>query len=716
MSFDRRTFVAGSAALGAYALAGRAIAGAAQSAIPTFTDPLLDKPYVDVDEWRDKPSRHRYVHGGFTGTEARFLLLFPPKEQYQGRFFQHNTAIPTSELLAGNIFGGDFSGFCFDSGAVAVVTNQGGFSNIPQFGQAGQAHDDPTIGSYRVAAATAMYVRTLAQQMYGPHRTYGYAFGGSGGGYRTLACAENTNAWDGVVPYIHGNLQAWPNSYSGRARGQRTLKHKIAQMADAIEPGGGDLYAGLNDQERGILKEVTGLGFPVRTWVFEETMGIGPLTVLFQGIQVLDPSYFEEFWKTPGYLGFDAAQSFQGVRVQHRTSVTRVIMSNEAAAAGVPAPGGPGRGSTADPDTAWRTFQADYGAPLRVALQLQAPPPAGSFLDMANINVVSGPSAGKWLVLGGMSGNFAKLQFSPAGGSLKDITDQIRVGDEVQIDNSNILAYETYYRHALLSPDYYVGNQFRHPDGTPIYPQRPKLIAFDLMRGATPTIPTGKFNCKMIVIQNLVDWDAHAWYADWYRTKVREHLGSRFDDNYRLYYTDYATHGAMPDPTRVISYNGVLQQALRDVAAWAERGVAPPQETNYRVKDGQVLVPATVKERKGIQAVVTVQANGGVRANVKVGQPVEFKAVIEAPPNAGSVVAAEWDFEATAAVVAGDTNRFPVAEQFAPAARVTLTRQHTFTQPGTYFPALRAHSHRQGNAKTPYARVPNLGRVRVVVT
>lgn len=275
MSFDRRLFVTGSAALGAYALAGRAISGAAQSAMPTFTDTLLDKPYIDVDEWRDKPSRHRYVHGGFTGTEARFLLLFPPKEQYQGRFFQHNTAIPTSELEAGNIFGGDFGGFCFDSGAVAVVTNQGGFNNIPQVDR---PSDDPTIGSYRVAAATAMYVRTLAQEMYGPHRTYGYAFGGSGGGYRTLACAENTNAWDGVVPYIHGNMQAWPSSYAGRARAQRTLKHKIAQMADAIEPGGGDIYAGLDEEERGILKEVTRLGFPVRTWVFAETMGIGPLT------------------------------------------------------------------------------------------------------------------------------------------------------------------------------------------------------------------------------------------------------------------------------------------------------------------------------------------------------------------------------------------------------------------------------------------------------
>jgi hypothetical protein len=47
----------------------------------TIQDPLLKEPYVDVDEWRSEPVRHRYVHGGFKGTEARFSIYFPPKEQ-----------------------------------------------------------------------------------------------------------------------------------------------------------------------------------------------------------------------------------------------------------------------------------------------------------------------------------------------------------------------------------------------------------------------------------------------------------------------------------------------------------------------------------------------------------------------------------------------------------------------------------------------------------
>src|SRR5438105_514449 len=64
-----------------------------------FTDPLFNKPYIDVDECRDKPVRHRYVHGGFKETAARFSFYFPPKDHYDGRFFQHITPAPSSENL-----------------------------------------------------------------------------------------------------------------------------------------------------------------------------------------------------------------------------------------------------------------------------------------------------------------------------------------------------------------------------------------------------------------------------------------------------------------------------------------------------------------------------------------------------------------------------------------------------------------------------------------
>jgi len=34
------------------------------------SDPFFAQPYIDIDEWRDAPVRHRYVHGGFKGTDT----------------------------------------------------------------------------------------------------------------------------------------------------------------------------------------------------------------------------------------------------------------------------------------------------------------------------------------------------------------------------------------------------------------------------------------------------------------------------------------------------------------------------------------------------------------------------------------------------------------------------------------------------------------------
>jgi hypothetical protein len=48
-------------------------------------------------------------------------------------------------------------------------------------------------------------------------------------------------------------------------------------------------------------------------------------------------------------------------------------------------------------------------------------------------------------------------------------------------------------------------------------------------------------------------------------------------------------------------------------------------------------------------------------------------------------------------------------------ARYTSVVTHTFTTPGTYFPAVRVTNQRSVDAGTPHCRIFNLGRVRVVV-
>ena len=46
---------------------------------------------------------------------------------------------------------------------------------------------------------------------------------------------------------------------------------------------------------------------------------------------------------------------------------------------------------------------------------------------------------------------------------------------------------------------------------------------------------------------------------------------------------------------------------------------------------------------------------------------------------------------------------------------MAVTTTYAFSEAGTYFPALRATVHREGDFQSPFARVQNLGRVRVVV-
>jgi hypothetical protein len=233
-------------------------------------------------------------------------------------------------------------------------------------------------------------------------------------------------------------------------------------------------------------------------------------------------------------------------------------------------------------------------------------------------------------------------------------------------------------------------------------------------KSTTGSIQSGRFAGKMIVIEALLDWDALPWQADWYRSKVKEALGAGLNDSFRLWYIDQAAHGGPPPGptnTHLVSYVGALHQALLDVSAWVEDGVAPPLSTEYQIIDGQVEVPATARERRGIQPVVVVTAEGGARAQVEVGTLVEFVGTIEVPDGAGKIVAAEWDFDGTGAYALAAQLDRPNSS----GTRATARTEHAFTKAGTYFPALRAMSQREGNIDSQYTRVQNLGRVRVIV-
>jgi hypothetical protein len=489
-----------------------------------------------------------------------------------------------------------------------------------------------------------------------------------------------------------------------------------------LEPGGsGDMYAGLNEEEKAALQEVTRMGFPPNSWFGYKNMGIHGFLVLYQGVVMADNKYFtEDFWNKPGYLGATPPASLRKARIQKVSKIKSGIASNQAVSLGLTEPMSPTERGTAD--AAWKAIGGSQGA-MPVAFQLQDALPEIDFLG-GDLIIKTGAAAGKTLQLTKVAKD--KVVLGPADPT---ILAQIKPGDEVQVDNSNFLAVQTYHRHQVPGKEYDVWEQFRDKEGKPIYPQRPMLLGPMFTRGAAGVVPTGKFKGKMILLESLWDREAFPWQADWYRARVKENLGENMDNYFRLWYTDRALHGDVAredDPTQTVSYLGVLQQALLDLSAWVEKDIAPAATTNYKIVDGQVVVPLAAAERQGIQPVVTLKANGSKRAEVKVGQPVTFTAVVEVPKNKGKVVAAAWNFEGLpkemdkASVFNFETSDvFPVKGKFTPTDnngyRVTLKTTYTFSRPGTYFPTLRVAAQRQGDQKTPYTRIQNLDRVRVVV-
>ncbi len=594
------------------------IRAAAPKATPAHVDaanPAVDamfaEPYVDIDEWRDAPVRHRYVHGGFKNTDMRFSFYLPPKKKFQGRFFQYVTPVPDSENLAQTAQAGDDNiGFAAASGAYFVETNGGG-----KGATAGPAFmADPAIGAYRANAAAARYSRVIAQKMYGPKRIYGYIYGGSGGGYRTMGSMENTlGVWDGAVPFVLGSPMASPNNFSVRMHAMRILKDKFPQIVDAMDAGGsGDPYKGLNAEEAAALREVTLMGFPPNSWFGHKTMGVHAFTAIYQGMAMADPSYFTDFWTKPGYLGFDKPESLAGARLQFETKIGASLDWDQMEARGLNPkrlPGQPreqGRGSA---DLAWQKLVSDGNASRPVAFELADTPPDKNFIG-GDLYVLSGEAKGKRIALLALGGNVVTL------GVVADLATlaKIKPGDAVRVDNSNFLAAQTYHRHQVPDASYYTYDQFRGSDGKPIYPQRPMLLGPLFTRGAAGAVPSGKFNGKIIVVESGLDREAWPWNADWYAKKFDATYGKDAPQKYRVWFTENALHGYNENkdaPTQVVSYLPVLQQALRDVSAWVEKDVKPADNSGYRIAGGQVILAASAAERKGVQSVVTVTGDDG---------------------------------------------------------------------------------------------------------
>lgn len=654
----------------------------------------FSKVYIDVEEWRNVPVKHQYIHGGEKDTELKFSFYFPPKEQYQGRFFHFVAPTHGSENASQVVHGElDRISFAITHGGYFVESNMGGRN----------ANGEELLKNN---TAAAVYSRMVAQRLYGEHRTYGYIYGGSGGSLKTCACIENTKGvWDGAVPFVIGSPMSMLSTFTVRAHAMRLLRHKLPQIIEAMEPGGsGDIYAGLNTEERAALREATQMGFPPRTWFSYYFIKDGALPLLTPMVAETDPTYYLDFWEQPGYLGADANGSARRDRIQFSTQLKAVHIPDR-----IP----PEEFTNTGVDDAWHVYENldRFVSPPTLELQ-EVPQGEDLYLHGTDVVFRDGAAKGQRLPLGKLEGNILTIG-ETFRQELYQMLLSLRPGDTVMLDNSEYIALQTYHRHQVPQTDHAGWRQFKDAKGDPIYPQRKKFIGPLMAYNGSGAVQNGCFQGKMIVLASLMDESAFPWLANWYRGKVRESLGDAEEEYFRLWYMDNSMHNEveyLESKQHVVGYMGALHQALVDLVDWVEKDITPPASTCYTETDAQINLSADADERAGIQPVVTLRVNGTDCARVKAGQSVRLEGTVTVPAGTGKVRNAEWDFEGQGTFVAPAVLEYTNDEHRAASTKAT----QVFTKPGIYYPILRATSRRDDH--DPFTNIRNLARVRVVVT
>jgi hypothetical protein len=561
-------------------------------------DPQYAQPVIDSETDEVSPVAHHRVTGHFEGTGIAFNIYLhadADKATWDGRFFQYT--YPTT--------------FAPDQNTSRASDRAIGFA-LASGGYAVQAGNGAVSLGYRHAAAAAKFAEQVAAEYYGSDRAiFGYLYGPSGGSFQTVGAAENTDGvWQGFVPIVQA--VPTPNSYNfnGRSAAELILADKADEIRDALMPGGsGNPFASLDAAEQAMLTEVHKLGIPWEGWENPDYLLGNEPAYFGTGLDsdtplAYDPTYVNDFWSAPGYLGTE--QTPLGERVRAELAEMGDTVGHR-----------------------WNIAK-------RFAYRYQLPP------------------AGQgWIAL----------------------------------------------------------DQFRNADGTPIHPQRAvSEPGFGGLVSGNAAFD-GSINGKMIVVSNLYDVDALPVHTDWYRQRVEASLGAATEETYRVYFNDHADHQGTPRTgeraASLVDWTGMTEQALRDIAVWAEQGVPAPASTHYTVEDTQVILPAAATGPGGLQPTVDMVGgrDGAIRA--KVGQPVPLVANARTS-GGGKITIAEWDFEGDGEYVPGKVGK--------PQKTETIVATHRFTEPGVYFVSLRVTAERNGDVGAQYALVQNIDRVRVIVT
>ncbi|HEX5587224.1 MAG TPA: hypothetical protein VFZ17_07955 [Acidimicrobiia bacterium] len=672
-------------------------------------DDFFGKPYIDVDEQRTDPLPHRFVHGGFEGTDTRFTFYFPPADVYRGRLLQpiegglggqesfHGT--PVAQLLGMGMHS------VFRLGGFMVESNQGHIGPS----QCAKAGDDATIYAYRATAESARLSKYVAAQVYGAPPEHAYIYGGGGGASRGSTAFTNTDVWDGaflfdgagpIGPTAAGTKIAatgW-GQYAAWIDVVRAVGPRIADVVDATGPGGsGDPFTGLSVDGREALATLYRMGFPrgAESMIPWASAAMSVWAWSAEDLATQDPGYTEAFWSEAGFAGHDRPSDFADDLMNGEVTVVRTWAASDVLAdarfAGTPG-----------------SMRAGF-YPADAVLAVEVEGVRGKPLG-ARVEIVDGAGAGRVLYC---NSYVDSILFADATGETGIVRFQgVEAGDTIRLDNRAFLAFGHYYRHhvAFVDPQY-------EPliiDGAPVYPQRQEIFASSFVGAPRPASYAG----KMLWSQHTHDASVWPGAIVPYDHAVRENLGDEAADRWALRYVEYGENlppimiggtGTSSGFARFIDWRGQVEQGIEDVIEWVEHDVVPAS-TSYRYEQGRLTLPDTAAERGGIQPVVRLTANGSSRAEIALGEAVELEVHAEVPDGQGTLILLEWDPEGTGTYVSAE----PALD--GTTAKTVTRLSYTYATRGTHLAGVRVTAHRTGDVNSEFARVINLGRARVVVT
>jgi hypothetical protein len=615
-----------------------------------------------------------------TTFQQNYVLRFPAKEYWRHRSFE--VEHPSGGGVVDNRM-------AFTDGAYSVNWMSASIPNA--------------VASHRHEAAATKVAKTYANKLYGnTAKIYTYLWGCSGGGTVAMAAAENvTGVWDGVEVQCTGTKVDAPyQSFYWQALYTMAIpKEKADAIAAAAVPGGtGDIYAGLNDEEKSVLDEFTSAGYPLAV-IGNHFKSLTPLVDPVD-VRLFDPTYEDDFWSKPGYAGANPPNYLKAAAVDGYATITRIDRD----AQGVPTviqfdPATlPKLGTTGDNYLEYYVYAADGTTRVIDPTRAVGAPTDNKrrFSLMGKLDTGTGT-----LTLTGTTkdvfGGVSPITNSPV------LLDALKVGSKIRVNNRFILAMYYYPRYSIF-PSIHSHDQYRNADGSPKYPQRPNLefLLHSNYRTMGGRVETGDIKTKTMIITGMGDNLSWPIFNASYFEEIQKTLGAAKANNMvRFYLHDNGRHttgGGQP---------GIFRQSIIDLMNWVEKDITPPASSVYTIKNGQVILAPKAADRHGLQPVMDLTANGSPRATVAVNQPVNLVAKLEMPPKTGKIVQYNWTVADTAQAPTIVANPQPL---------VNVNHTVSFDKPGTYVVRLTVNGQRDGLVDpTDQTLLENFKEVRVVV-